>query len=78
MEQNTPIALEDVFSEIVKQDLRISKNLIGRLLRNWQIESRSREGNRRLHPHALIDVIQGFIEYGVSADVKRPKADIIA
>lgn len=66
MERNTPITLDDIFNEIARQDLRISTAFWGRVLKNWQVETRDRNGNKELYPQSIINTLQGFIEYGTA------------
>lgn len=66
MERDTPISLTDIFNELSRQDVRISKSLISRLLKNWIVETRDRGGNRELYPQSIINTLQGFIEYGTA------------
>lgn len=69
LESKTPITLDDIFKEVADQGLQLSKAMITRLLRKWQIETRDRQGNSELYPNTIINVIQGFIEFG---EEKRP------
>jgi len=69
LDKTTPITLIDIFDEILRQKIRLSKNFVSKLLKNWQIETTDKNGNRELYPRNIIDVIQGFVEYG---DVKKP------
>ena len=66
LERNTPITLDDIFNEITRQDLRVSTAFWGRVLKNWQVETRDRNGNKELYPQSIINTLQGFIEYGIA------------
>jgi hypothetical protein len=66
MESNIPITLDDIFNEITRQGLRISATFWECVLKKWQFEMRDRNGNKELYPQSIINILQGFIEYGVS------------
>lgn len=66
IDKQTPITISDIFSELASQEIRITHNLMNRLLKTWQIETQDRHGNRELYPQSIINTLQGFIEYGTT------------
>lgn len=64
LDSTSPITLDDIFSEVTEQDIRLTKHFIKHLLKSWQIVTRDRSGNQEQYSQNMLNALQGFIEYG--------------
>ena len=59
---DTPISLEEIFEELL-DETRISKALIGRMLKKWTLETRDANGQRVIYPRRIEQCLQGYLYY---------------
>lgn len=58
-----PFSLQDVYTMLC-QNTRITKSLITDFIKKWQVITTDESGNTSLFPHAILSMLQGYIEYG--------------
>lgn len=62
--KDEPIELKDLFLKFEQDKLKLTQTFISNVIKKWTIKTIDNAGNIALYPLAIINVLQGFIEYG--------------
>lgn len=61
---SSPIGLIDVFNAFKEDGKKLTKSFLTNFLKKWKIYSQDSSGEWMLYPIAILNAIQGFVEYG--------------